>query len=106
MARPLDRKRVAILVEDGFEEVELTEPLEALTDAGARADVVSPASGKVKVWKHTEWGDEFSVDTPHDGANAKDYDALLLPGGVRNPDRLRVAAISGARSRSAPPRQI
>jgi len=89
MAGPLDGKRVAILVEDGFEQVELTEPLEALTDAGAKADIVSPAFGKVKGWKRTEWGEEFSVDTPLDGAKAQDYDALLLPGGVMNPDKLR-----------------
>jgi len=80
---------VAILVADGFEQVELTEPRKALDEAGARTEIVSPAEGQVKGWKHTEWGDQFPVDVPLRGARVEDYDALLLPGGVMNPDKLR-----------------
>jgi len=89
MAKKLRGKRVAILVEDGFEQVELTDPQRALLDVGAKPDIVSPAGGKVKGWKHREWGEEFSVDTPLDGARPENYDALLLPGGVLNSDKLR-----------------
>jgi protease I len=89
MAQPLGGKKVAILVADGFEQVEMTEPRRALEDAGAQTHVVSPAPGKVKGWKHTEWGDVFDVDVPLDRADAGAYDALLLPGGVMNPDKLR-----------------
>src|SRR5260370_382348 len=85
----LDNQRIAILVANGFEQVELTEPKKALEQAGATTDIVSPESGKVKGWNHTEWGDEFTVDVPLDRAAAKDYSALLLPGGVMNPDKLR-----------------
>jgi protease I len=86
----LEGKRVAILVADGFEQVELTEPRKALEDAGARTSVVSPSEGSVRGWNHTEWGDEVPVDQPLDEARSQDYDALLLPGGVINPDKLRV----------------
>jgi protease I len=85
----LDKQRIAILVANGFEQVELTEPKRALEQAGATTDIVSPESGKVKGWQETEWGDEFTVDVPLDRASAKDYSALLLPGGVMNPDKLR-----------------
>jgi protease I len=85
----LDKQRIAILVANGFEQVELTEPKRALEQAGATTDIVSPESGKVKGWQATEWGDEFTVDVPLDRASAKDYSALLLPGGVMNPDKLR-----------------
>jgi protease I len=85
----LSGKKVAILVADGFEQVELTEPKQALERAGAQTKIVSPAQGKVKGWQHTEWGDQFSVDVPLAQARADDYDALLLPGGVMNPDKLR-----------------
>jgi protease I len=90
MSGRLDGKRVAILVTDGFEQVEMTEPRKALEDAGARTDLVSPARGKVKGWQHTKWGDEFPVDVPLDAARPDDYDALVLPGGVMNPDKLRM----------------
>ncbi len=90
MAEKLNGKRVAILATDGFEQVELTEPRKALEQAGAQADLVSPASGKVKGWQHTKWGDELPVDVPLDQARPEDYDALLLPGGVMNPDKLRM----------------
>lgn len=89
MAQRLDGKRVAILVADGFEQVELTEPRRALDEAGARTEIVSPSQGQVKGWNHTEWGDTFPVDVPLDGADPNGYDALLLPGGVLNPDKLR-----------------
>jgi protease I len=86
----LQGKKVAILITDGFEQVELTEPRKALDQAGAKTDIVSPAKGQVKGWKETEWGDRFDVDVPLDRAKADDYDALLLPGGVMNPDKLRM----------------
>jgi protease I len=90
MDRVLDGKKIAILVEDGFEQVELTEPKRALQEAGAQAEIVTPGNKtKVKGWNHKEWGDQLNVDRPLDQANADDYDALLLPGGVMNPDKLR-----------------
>ncbi len=85
----LNGKKVAILVADGFEQIELTEPKKALEQAGAKTSIVSPAKGKVKGWQHTEWGDELPVDVPLGQAKAEDFDALLLPGGVMNPDHLR-----------------
>ena len=85
----LNGKRVAILIADGFEQVEMTEPCRALNEAGAQTQIVSPVQGQVKGWNHTEWGDQFPVDVALDTANPNDYDALLLPGGVMNPDKLR-----------------
>jgi len=90
MAQKLTDKRVAILVADGFEQVELTEPRKALDDAGATTEIVSPAGDLVKGWQHTVWGDKFDVDVKLDDADSADYDALLLPGGVINPDKLRL----------------
>lgn len=90
MADKLNGKKVAILVENGFEQVEMTEPRKALEGAGAGTDLISPVQGKVKGWKFTEWGDEFEVDVPLEEANVNDYDALMLPGGVINPDKLRL----------------
>ena len=89
MADELRGKRIAALVDNGFEQVELTDPKKALENAGAHVEVISPQKGKVKGWQHTKWGDEFSVDTRLADAKADNYDALLLPGGVMNPDRLR-----------------
>ena len=89
MANELGGKRVAIVVTDGFEQVEMTEPRKALDAAGAKTDIVSPKKDQVKGWKHTEWGDTFPVDVPLEEADAGRYDALLLPGGVMNPDKLR-----------------
>jgi protease I len=86
----LQSVKVAILVTDGFEQVELTEPRKALDDAGAETSIVSPKRDRVKGWKFTEWGDELPVDVPLDQANPDDFDALLLPGGVINPDKLRM----------------
>src|SRR5262245_26346016 len=82
--------RVAILVENGFEQVELTEPRKALDAAGATTVVVSPQKEKVRGWKSTDWGDDVRVDQSLDAARAANFDALLLPGGVLNPDRLRM----------------
>ncbi len=92
MTQDLQGERVAILVDNGFEQVEMAEPRNALDQAGARTEVVSPSQGKVKGWNHTQWGDEFPVDVLLDQANANNYDALLLPGGVMNPDKLRMNA--------------
>lgn len=86
----LGGKKVAILVAHGFEQVELTDPKKALEQAGATARVVSPEKGEVKGWKHTQWGDVFPVDVPLADARPEDFDALLLPGGVLNPDKLRI----------------
>ncbi|HKY97192.1 MAG TPA: type 1 glutamine amidotransferase domain-containing protein [Gemmatimonadaceae bacterium] len=82
-------KRVAILATDGVEQVELTEPRKALDDAGAKTFLVSPKEGKIKAWQHDQWGDELQVDLPLSNARAEDFDALVLPGGVMNPDHLR-----------------
>ncbi len=82
--------KVAILVTDGFEQIELTDPRQALDRAGAETRIVSPKDGKVRGWKFTEWGDEFPVDVKLDQAEPGDFDALLLPGGVLNPDKLRM----------------
>jgi protease I len=89
MAKELQDYRVAIVVENGFEEVELTEPRRALEEAGAITEIVSPVQGKVKGWQHDHWGEEFTADRPIASASPHDYDALLLPGGVMNPDKLR-----------------
>jgi len=90
MTESLDGKKVAILVENGFEQVELEEPKKALEAAGAKTQIVSPQVGTVLGWQHTNWGDKFAVDMPLERASAEDYDALLLPGGVMNPDKLRM----------------
>lgn len=82
--------KVAILVDEGFEQVELEEPRKALESAGARTSVVSPQAGYVRAWKFTKWGDELPVDVPLEKADPKEFDALLLPGGVLNPDKLRM----------------
>jgi len=87
--KALQGKKVAILVSDGFEQVELTKPQQALQEAGAQTQIVSPADGNVKGWNHTEWGDSFTVDVPIAQADSAEYDALLLPGGVMSPDQLR-----------------
>jgi protease I len=86
----LNNRRVAILVDHGFEQVELTEPRKALDQAGAKTEIVSPQKSKVKGWKMKDWGDEFPVDRDLSAARPEDYDALLLPGGVMNPDHLRM----------------
>jgi protease I len=90
MADQLKGKRVAALATHGFEQDELLKPRKALEDAGAKVDVVSPESGKIRGWKHKEWGDQLNVDRTLDEAKPGDYDGLLLPGGVMNPDQLRM----------------
>jgi protease I len=87
--RNLKGKRVAILATDGVEWLELTEPRAALDAAGADTTLVSPTAGTIKAWQHDRWGDQISVDLALDQAREEDFDALMLPGGVMNPDELR-----------------
>lgn len=89
--KALQGLKVAILATDGFEQVELTEPRKALDREGAETKVVSPKPERVRGWKFKEWGDEVPVDVPLDQARPEEFDALLLPGGVINPDALRLA---------------
>jgi protease I len=90
MAQILEGLKVAILVAEGFEQVELTEPKKALESAGAQTRIVSPAKGQVEGWNHFDKADKFPVDMPLEDAKHRDFDALLLPGGVANPDQLRM----------------
>ncbi len=85
----LKNKKVAILTESGFEQVELTSPKEALEQAGATVEIICPKGGKVRAWNTKDWGIELDVDKELSTAKTKDYDALVLPGGVMNPDKLR-----------------
>jgi protease I len=85
----LNGKKIAILVAEGFEQSEMVEPRKALEQAGGETFIVSPAKDEVQGWNHFDKGDRFHVDVSVDEANADDYDALLLPGGVANPDQLR-----------------
>ncbi len=97
---PLHGKRIAILATDGFEQVELTEPRRALDAAGARTVVIAPRAGTIRGWKHKDWGDSVPVDATVASADPEEFDALLLPGGVINPDRLRTdpAAVAFVRA--------
>jgi len=90
MSAKLQGKKIAIVATDGFEQVELTEPKRALEAAGAKVEVISPKPGEIKGWKLKEWGDTVKVDKPLDDANPNEFDALVLPGGVINPDHLRM----------------
>ena len=83
-------KRIAILASNGFEQSELMDPRESLKTAGYTVDVVSPEAGSIRGWKDKDWGDTVEVDVALADADAKDYDALVLPGGVINPDKLRM----------------
>lgn len=83
-------KRVAILTENGFEEIELTSPKEAMENAGIEVDIVSPQKDTVKAWAHDHWSIELPVDVNLSEANVEDYDALMIPGGVMNPDLMRL----------------
>jgi protease I len=96
----LDGVRVAILVDNGFEQVKMTDPRKALDEAGAETRLVSPQNEKVRGWKFTDWGEQFPVEENLDKARAEDFDALLLPGRVMNPDHLRMnpKAVSFAKS--------
>jgi protease I len=89
MANELNGKRVAIVATDMVEQVELLEPRKALDEAGARTDVISIEPGKIQGFNHYDKGDEIPVDRTIEEASADEYDALLLPGGVGNPDVLR-----------------
>ncbi|WP_114752164.1 type 1 glutamine amidotransferase domain-containing protein [Pleomorphovibrio marinus] len=92
--KKLSQKKVAIITEDGFEEVELTSPREALLNEGALVHVVSPKKDHVTSWKDNNWGTSFSVDRHVSEARATDYDAVVIPGGTINPDRLRRCRMS------------
>src|SRR2546421_12636742 len=89
MARKLDGKKVAILVADGFEQVEMTKPREALDEAGAQTKIVSLRSGKIQGMNHADQGDKVDVDLAVKDARPDEFDALLIPGGLFNPDALR-----------------
>jgi protease I len=102
----LSGKRIAVVATDGFEQAELTEPKRMLEEAGAKVDVISPGDAKqIKGWNKTDWGQSIDVNVPLGKAKAGDYDAIVLPGGVINPDKLRtdkavldfVQSISGAK---------
>jgi protease I len=86
----LNGKKVAILVDQGFEQVELIKPRKALDNAGAETKVVSPQEGEVRGWNIKKWGKSIAVDVPLESADPSEFDALLLPGGVMNPDKLRI----------------
>lgn len=88
--RSLNDKKVAVLVTDGFEESEFTQPVEALKNAGAQVTVVSLKPGTIKSWAEKNWGREYDVDATVKDVSAGDFDALVLPGGVINPDKLRM----------------
>lgn len=98
--KTLAGKKVAILATDGFEEVELTSPRTALQEAGAEIEIVAPKSGTITSWHEDDWGGQFEVDKTTSEVNHSHYDALVLPGGVLNPDNLRMDenAIKFARS--------
>lgn len=89
MRQRLDHRRVAILVTDGFEQSEFRDPHHALLEAGATVEVISPKAGTIRGWANKEWADMVTVDRSVDEARPGDYDALVLPGGVMNPDQLR-----------------
>jgi protease I len=90
LASSLESMKVAILVEDGFEQIEMVDPRKALNEAGAETSIVSPKERQVRAWNLKDWGDEFPVDLAIDKAEPQGFDALLLPGGVMSPDRLRI----------------
>ncbi len=83
-------KKIALLATDGFEQAELMEPRKMLEEAGATTMVVAPKSGQIKGWKMKDWGESVKVDKVLDDTNPNDFDALVLPGGVINPDNLRM----------------
>ncbi len=86
----LEGLKVAILIADGFEEVEMVKPRRALDEAGAETRIISPKGSSVRSWSFTEWSADYPVDLALDKARPEDFDALLLPGGVMNPDKLRI----------------
>src|SRR5690348_16983619 len=90
MAGKLEGKKVAILVTDGFEQVEMTKPRQALDYAGAETKIVSLKSGQIQGMHHLDKGDKFDVDLTVDKARPDEFDALMIPGGLYNPDALRL----------------
>ncbi len=90
MPDTLKGKTIAILATDGFEQSELIKPKQALEDAGAKIQVVSPKEGQIKGWDKKDWGKQVPVDVNLKFADASKYDGLVLPGGVMNPDQLRM----------------
>jgi phosphoribosylformylglycinamidine (FGAM) synthase-like amidotransferase family enzyme len=93
MAGELEGRSIAVLATDGVEQVELTEPVKALKKAGARVAVVSDKKGQIQAFKHHDKASKVPVDTPLDSANPDDFDGLVLPGGVINPDALRLVLL-------------
>lgn len=85
----LNNKKIAVLAADGYEQSELESPVKALKDAGAKVEIVSLKSGEIKAMKNNQWSNSVTVDQTVSNADCKDYDGLLLPGGVINPDALR-----------------
>lgn len=94
MASKLHGKRIAILATDGFEQAELLEPRMALDEAGAKTELIAPRDGEIKGWDKREWGENVKVDKTLESARVEEYDALVLPGGVMNPDRLRMDPVA------------
>jgi protease I len=90
MAGSLQGRKIAFLATTGVEQVEYTEPRKAVEQAGAEAELISLQPGKIEAWNHFDMGDSFAVDKTVDEVNADDYDGLVLPGGVANPDQLRI----------------
>ena len=90
MEKSLQGKRIAILATHGFEQAELLEPRKALEAEGAETQVISPEKGKIKGWNEKDWGKDVAVDVTLDSADSREFDALVLPGGVMNPDKLRM----------------
>lgn len=86
----LSNVRIAVIATDGFEQVELTQPVDALEEANATVHIIAPEPGKIRAWDHTDWGENIPVDRTLDEASPAEYDALLVPGGVLNPDKLRM----------------
>ncbi len=85
----IEKKKVAIIATDGFEESELMSPMQALKDSGAHVDIISLQPGKIKAWKNGNWSTEIDVDKSVSDVSSSDYNALVIPGGVINPDKLR-----------------
>lgn len=91
MDKRLQGKKIAILATNGFEQAELLEPRKALDEEGAETQVISPEKGKIRAWNMKDWGKDVPVDMSVERADASSFDALLLPGGVMNPDKLRMS---------------
>jgi len=89
MEKLLNKKRVAVMATDGFEQSEFEKPIKALKKEGILVDVLSIKKGKIKGWRETKWGEKFKVDNTFDNALSTDFDMLVLPGGVLNTDFLR-----------------